>query len=242
VRGLVAAARQQAVRQHPQAEERPLSGALQRGSETGPGRLNVRYERRSTGLTIHDGDRPPRWSPRRPLGRARALHGDFAARWLEQRDLRPRTRETYTSQMARILDEFEAIELSRISPSAVRALHSSLSQSGLHADTPSPSAQVADLGGWRGVRCSKQDPRDPRQHPGPLRSGWAPRDLEIKGSNTTVGPPRDQSGTPSRSLLPAVELGPPIESTSPVNHGGRGDRPTRRRAVDSGQERGPGPR
>ncbi|MDH3684016.1 MAG: tyrosine-type recombinase/integrase, partial [Acidimicrobiia bacterium] len=65
----------------------------------------------------------------------RERYGDFAARWLEQRDLRPRTRETYISQIEHILDEFEAIELRRISPSAVRAWHSNLSQSGLHANT-----------------------------------------------------------------------------------------------------------
>ena len=56
-------------------------------------------------------------------------------RWLEARDLRPRTRDTYASQLAHILAEFESVELRKITPSAVRAWHGRLSKSGLHANT-----------------------------------------------------------------------------------------------------------
>ncbi len=59
----------------------------------------------------------------------------FAERWLEARDLRPRTRDTYASQLAHILEEFESVELRKITPSAVRAWHGRLSKSGLHANT-----------------------------------------------------------------------------------------------------------
>lgn len=65
----------------------------------------------------------------------RERFGVFAGRWLEARDLRPRTRDTYASQLAHILDEFETVELRKITPSAVRAWHGRLSKSGLHANT-----------------------------------------------------------------------------------------------------------
>ena len=65
----------------------------------------------------------------------RERFGVFAERWLEARDLRQRTRDTYASQLAHILDEFETVELRKITPSAIRAWHGRLSQSGLHANT-----------------------------------------------------------------------------------------------------------
>jgi integrase len=65
----------------------------------------------------------------------RERFGDFADRWLQQRDLRPRTRDTYASQLAHILTEFEKAELRRITPATVRAWHGRLARSGLHANT-----------------------------------------------------------------------------------------------------------
>ncbi|MCP3881554.1 MAG: tyrosine-type recombinase/integrase [Sulfitobacter sp.] len=65
----------------------------------------------------------------------RERFGVFAERWLEARDLRPRTRDTYASQLAHILDEFGAVELRKITPSAVRAWHGRLSKSGLRSNT-----------------------------------------------------------------------------------------------------------
>jgi len=65
----------------------------------------------------------------------RELFGAYAARWLSARDLRPRTRDTYASQLAHILAEFESIELRKITPSAVRAWHGRLAKSGLHTNT-----------------------------------------------------------------------------------------------------------
>ena len=67
--------------------------------------------------------------------KARELFGVFAKRWLANRDLRPRTRDTYTSQLDHILTEFEFVQLRRISSSAVRAWHGQLAQSGLHPNT-----------------------------------------------------------------------------------------------------------
>lgn len=61
--------------------------------------------------------------------------GDFSTRWLEQRDLRPRTRDTYASQLVHITAEFESVELRKITPAMVRAWHGRLSQSGRHPNT-----------------------------------------------------------------------------------------------------------
>ncbi len=65
----------------------------------------------------------------------RELFGVFAARWLEQRDLRPRTRDTYASQLAHILAEFEAVELGKITPADTRAWHGRLTKTDLHSNT-----------------------------------------------------------------------------------------------------------
>jgi integrase len=65
----------------------------------------------------------------------RELFGVYAARWLEARDLRPRTRDTYASQLIHILAEFETVELRQIAPAGVRAWHGRLAKSGLHANT-----------------------------------------------------------------------------------------------------------
>jgi len=59
----------------------------------------------------------------------------FATTWLDQRKLRPRTRETYESQLAHIVCDFGPIELRQITPADVRAWHGRLLKSGLHANT-----------------------------------------------------------------------------------------------------------
>jgi len=67
------------------------------------------------------------------LGRVR--FEAFAETWLDQRKLRPRTRETYQSQLAHILRDFGSVELRQITPADVRAWHGRLLKSGLHANT-----------------------------------------------------------------------------------------------------------
>ncbi|MCP4228178.1 MAG: tyrosine-type recombinase/integrase [Actinomycetia bacterium] len=59
----------------------------------------------------------------------------FATRWMASRDLRPRTSETYASQLNHVLAEFGTVELRAITPSTVRAWHGRLSKSGLHPNT-----------------------------------------------------------------------------------------------------------
>jgi len=65
----------------------------------------------------------------------RECFGSFAARWLEQRDLRPRTRDTYASQLVHITAEFESVEIRKITPAMVRAWHGRLAQSDRHPNT-----------------------------------------------------------------------------------------------------------
>lgn len=61
--------------------------------------------------------------------------GEYAAEWLENRRLRGHTRETYNSQMVRILDWFERVELRAITPAEVRRWHGQLINSELSPNT-----------------------------------------------------------------------------------------------------------
>jgi integrase len=62
---------------------------------------------------------------------------DYAAQWLDQRQLRPRTRKTYESQMKHILATFGDAQLNAIKPADVRAWHGRLANSDLHPNTVS---------------------------------------------------------------------------------------------------------
>jgi integrase len=65
----------------------------------------------------------------------RETFGNYARRWLGARDVRPRTRDTYESQLAHILEEFETIELRKITPADVRAWHGRQAKSEKHSNT-----------------------------------------------------------------------------------------------------------
>ncbi len=67
----------------------------------------------------------------------RIKFGEYAGWWLEQRHLRPRTRESYDSQLKHILPTFEGATLNSITPIDVRSWHGRLANSGLHANTVS---------------------------------------------------------------------------------------------------------
>jgi integrase len=67
----------------------------------------------------------------------RVRFSDYAAQWLDQRQLRPRTRETYESQMKHILETFGDAQLNAIKPADVRAWHGRLVKSELHPNTVS---------------------------------------------------------------------------------------------------------
>ena len=65
----------------------------------------------------------------------RITFGEYAGWWIEQRPLRPRTRDTYDSQLKHLLSAFGPAQLSAISPADVRTWHGRLSQSDLHPNT-----------------------------------------------------------------------------------------------------------
>lgn len=59
----------------------------------------------------------------------------YAKQWLDQRDLRPRTRETYQSQLRYLVAEFGRATLADITPTDVRSWHGKLNRSQLHSNT-----------------------------------------------------------------------------------------------------------
>ena len=68
--------------------------------------------------------------------------GEYAREWIENRALRPRTRETYESQLKHIVGTFNRAELRSITPGDVRAWHGRLAKSGLN---PTTTAKVYRL-------------------------------------------------------------------------------------------------
>ena len=60
---------------------------------------------------------------------------EYASWWLEHRPLRPRTRETYASQLKHLLAAFGPARLSDIAPADVRSWHGRLSRTELHPNT-----------------------------------------------------------------------------------------------------------
>jgi integrase len=67
----------------------------------------------------------------------RITFGEYAGWWIERRPLRPRTRETYDSQLKHLLVAFGSAQLNVISSADVRSWHGRLSQSTLHPNTVS---------------------------------------------------------------------------------------------------------
>ena len=61
--------------------------------------------------------------------------GEYARRWLDERDLRPRTRETYESQLKWILGTFEKVQLREIDAVSVRAWYGRMHKAGRSANT-----------------------------------------------------------------------------------------------------------
>jgi len=67
----------------------------------------------------------------------RITFAEYAGWWIEQRPLRPRTRETYDSQLKHLLAAFGPAQLSAIPSADIRTWHGRLSKSGLHPNTVS---------------------------------------------------------------------------------------------------------
>ena len=72
----------------------------------------------------------------------RITFGEYASWWLEQRPLRPHTRETYDSQLKHLLAAFGPAQLNVIASADVRAWHGRLSQTGLHPNTVSKTYRL----------------------------------------------------------------------------------------------------
>ena len=68
--------------------------------------------------------------------------GTYARRWLDEPDLRPRTRDTYESQLKWIVGTFESVRLREIEPTSVRSWHGRMNKSGL---SPNSVAKVYRL-------------------------------------------------------------------------------------------------
>ena len=110
-----------------------------------------------------------------PAG-GRVRYGEFARQWMEQRSLRPRTRETYESQLRHILAEFEGTELGAITPLAVRAWHGRLLVTGLH---PNTVAKVYRL--FRTTLETAVDDGMLRSNPVRIKGASAERAIERQG-------------------------------------------------------------
>lgn len=67
--------------------------------------------------------------------RAQVNFATYAQAWLDDRDLRPRTRDTYTSQLRYLLDEFGLASIGEITATDVRAWHGKLNRGTLHRNT-----------------------------------------------------------------------------------------------------------
>jgi len=61
--------------------------------------------------------------------------GEYARRWLDERDLRPRTRETYESQLKWILGTFETVRLRDIDAVSVRSWYGRMHKAGRSSNT-----------------------------------------------------------------------------------------------------------
>ena len=65
----------------------------------------------------------------------RITFAEYTGWWLDQRPLRPRTRETYESQLQHLLGPFGRAQLGEITTVEVRTWHGRLSQTSLHPNT-----------------------------------------------------------------------------------------------------------
>ena len=99
--------------------------------------------------------------------------GRYARDWLEDRSLRPRTRETYASQLGHILDAFDGVELRAIAPTDVRSWHGQLVRSGLKVTT---TAKVYRL--FRTIMATAVDDGLLRSNPVNIKGAAVERSVE----------------------------------------------------------------
>lgn len=132
---------------------------------------------------------------------AQIRFGDYAAEWLDARPIRPRTRATYTSQLAQILPTYAGACLPEITPHDVRLWHGRLTRSSLDRNTVAKvyrlfrtiMATAADDGLIRSNPVAIRVPRRNRSPSargwhGPTSSAWPTR--SSRGSARSCGPQR----------------------------------------------------
>ena len=128
-----------------------MSPARQFGTirELPSGRYQARYwhlgEHVSAGTTFATKTEARRWLSSVETDLQRGDHidpragserfGEYARRWLGDRDLRPRTRETYESQLKWILSSFETVRLGEINSPSVRSWYGRMHRAGRSPNT-----------------------------------------------------------------------------------------------------------
>ena len=129
--------------------------------------------------------------------------GKYAARWVAERPVRPRTREIYEGQLRHIVPVFANVHLCDVHPVDVRTWHGRLAASGLHHNTV---AKIYRL--FRSIMTTAVDvgliARNPVRIKSRHRWSLAPR------SEADHGPRIERSQPPlPHELLsdPPVELG-----------------------------------
>ncbi|HWL43932.1 MAG TPA: hypothetical protein VNQ73_13405 [Ilumatobacter sp.] len=114
----------------------------------------------------------------------RVNFAEFAEAWMADRKLRPRTRDTYTSQLCYLTDEFGLATLAEISAIDVRAWHGRMNRGGLHANTVSKIYRL-----MRAIMASAR---------GPLRSSLAGAAQHHAGRSRWRGQPERYSSGSGR--------------------------------------------
>ena len=134
----------------------------------------------------------------------------YAREWMANRSLRPRTRETYDSQLRHILAQFGRAELREIKPGDVRNWHGRLAKSGL---SPNTTAKVYRM--FRTIMSTALDDdliqRSMSSHVSSGRSG-ALRPSPLPPDRWSRPDDRDASADQSQA-----ELSVPLPTDSHVN-------------------------
>ena len=99
--------------------------------------------------------------------------GDYAEQWLDNRPVRPRTLDTYRSQLTHILPAFARARLGDINPHAVRRWHGDLTRAGMSRNT---AAKVYRL--FRTIMATAVDDGFIRSNPVAIKGAAAEHVIE----------------------------------------------------------------
>jgi integrase len=99
--------------------------------------------------------------------------GEYASWWIEQRPVRPRTKQIYEGQLKHITPTFANVSLRDIRPIDVRSWHGELSRSALHQNT---IAKIYRL--FRTIMSTAVEDDLPRQNPVRIKGASAEQMIE----------------------------------------------------------------